>query len=170
MSQSGIKLQEAIHAAVEASQFLQGISHDPSRALSIIEPYAEHEELTGGSADQIRMARSIVCAVMADCFNGLGDFQTAANWYRRASGYWMKGGYPPLYADLVIKHELVDHYQTALDCLRSNRADWQSRPLLVRLYFHIVSRWWMYPSQWSLMLRERGLAAKLESLITAWRH
>ena len=165
-----ITLQEALRAAVEASQFLVGVSHDPSRALAMIEPYADFEELTGGSPHQIQLARSIVCAVVADCQNALGDFHTAANWYRRASGYWKKGGYPAFYADLVIKHQLVEHYQTALECMRANRADWQSRPLLVRIYLHIISRWWMYPSQWSLMFRERSLTSKLESLIAEWHN
>lgn len=136
--------------------------------LAIIEPYAEQDELTGGSADQIRMSRSIVCAVMADCFGELGDFRTAANWYRRASGYCKKGGFPSCYAELVIKHDLVEHFEPALDCLRSNRADWMSRPLFVRLYYHIVSRWWMYPSQWAIMFRTRSLTSKLESLIAEW--
>ena len=170
MCAPAITLQEALRVAVEASRFLVGVSRDPSRALSMIEPFSELEELTCGSAHQIQLSRSIVCAVVADCHNALGDFHTAANWYRRASGYWQKGGYPASYADLAIRHQLVDHYQTALECMRANRADWQSRPLCSRIYSHIISRWWMYPSQWSLILHERSLIPKLESLIAEWHN
>ncbi len=160
-----ITLQEALRAAVEASQFLIGVSHDPSRALAIIEPYAEFEGLTGGSAEQVRCSRSIVCSVVADCHKALGDYRTSANWYRRASGYLKRGGFPSEYAELVVNHELADHYENALECMRVNRDWWRSQPLLVRLHGHLVSRWWLYPSGWKMRFRERSLISELESLI-----
>ena len=169
MSQPNLTLQEALRMAVEANKFLQGVSHDPMRALAIIEPYADRDDLTGGSAEQVQKSRSIVCGVMGDCYQELGDFHTSANWYRRASGYSKVGGFPLCYAELVVKHELTEHYEDVLDCLRSTRKDWKSRPLKDRLYYHFVSRWWLYPSMWKLLSRERSLISQLESLV-AERH
>jgi hypothetical protein len=95
----------------------------------------------------------------------LGEIQTAADWYRRASENWKAGGYPPIYADMVVRHGLVDHYETALDCLKFNRADWAGRPLLVRLYYHLTSMWWIHPSMWQLRLRARKVLQRLEALV-----
>jgi hypothetical protein len=100
----------------------------------------------------------------------MGDIGTAAEWYRRAGQSWKIGGFPAIYADMVLRHRLADHYETALDCLQSNLADWQAKPLVVRIYWHVVSGWWLRPwlyrSIWQTSLRQSALVAELQEALT----
>jgi hypothetical protein len=161
--------QEALAEAARASQFLQGLQLNPLEALRIIEPYACCAEFTDAAEEQTRRIRSIICSVVADCHRELGDVNLAAKCYREASEYWMFGGYAPFYADMVTAHELAEHYEEALECLRFNQASWQQRPLSVRLWSHLVSRWWLYPSQWRVQFRKRRRIPRLEALIKEMR-
>src|SRR5262245_27691680 len=157
--------KQAIDAAIDASRYLHGVRKDPGRALRIIERYAACEFVAGAGAEQALRVRSIICAVIADCYRELGDVKVAAEWYRSASQSWRVGGFPAFYADMVITHELADHYETALECLKVNDESWRSRPLLVRWYYNIACCWWLYPAMWRLRLRERSFIPRLETLI-----
>jgi hypothetical protein len=157
--------KQALDAVIQASNYLQGLSHNPSQALAIIEPYTRYEHFDGASAEQTLRVRSIVCAVVADCYREMGSVEIAADWYRTASRHWKVGGFPEHYANMVLTHELVDHYETALDCLKATRADWHARPFLVRLYFNVRALWWLYPSECSQRLRHRTFIRRLEALI-----
>lgn len=169
MPTSLVTPKEALDEAVRASQYLQGPRFDPQEALRIIEPYADCEEFLGAAKEQTQRVRSILCSVVADCHRELGDVNLAAKKYREASEHWMFGGYAPYYADMVIEHELAEHYQKALECLKFNKESWRQRPLSVRLWSHFVSRWWLYPSEWRVQFRERRRMARLEELIKEMR-
>jgi hypothetical protein len=133
--------------------------------LAIIEPYSRFQEFDWTTPQQSRTIRSLVCALTADCYRALDEVQTAAAWYRRA-GETRKGGVDPaLYADMVLSHGLADHYKTALQQLRDKETEWGSKPLLVRLYYNVISLWWVFPSAWELRLRERTFRPRLEELV-----
>jgi hypothetical protein len=118
----------------------------------------------------LRVVRSIVCATTADCYRELGDVQTAAEWYRRAGQSWKGGGFPPIYADMVLQHGLEDDYEFALDCLRHSLAEWQAKPFLVRVFWHVASGWWLKPwdyrAAWRTFLRQRALVSELETRLS----
>jgi hypothetical protein len=157
--------KQALDAAMDASRYLQGLRMDPRRALRIIEPYAACGLLVGATPAQSLRVRSIIHAVIADCYRELGEVTAAAEWYRSASQNWKVGGFPGFYADMVITHRLADHYETALECLKVSQESWRARPLLMRLYYHVTSCWWLYPSMWRILTRERGFVPRLEALI-----
>ena len=166
MANAPMTPQEAIAVACRADRFLRGFRPDPRRALEVIQSVPEEAEFSGADSQADRIARAALCAVRADCHRMLGEFATAADWYRRAAGHW-KGGlaYPFFYADLVVRHRLTEHYQLALDCLRHEQAYWQSGPLLYRFHHSLRSLWWLYPSGWKQRLRERSLGLRLEALL-----
>jgi hypothetical protein len=174
MADEPLRAEDAVLAAMRSSRHLSGLWTDPRKALEIIRPYADCEEYSvpdhapnpdGG----LRKARSIVCAITADCYRELGDVGTAAAWYRRAGQSWKVGGFPGIYADMVLQHGLDDHYGAALDYLRHNLTDWQSKSLLARLYWHVVSGWWLRPWDyrgiWRTFFRQRHLVAQLEARV-----
>jgi hypothetical protein len=176
MPDEPVKAEDALQAAIRSSSHLSGLWPDPQKALEIIRPYADCGEYSAGERVQpknrdrlLRAVRSMVCAVTADCYRELGDVRTAAEWYRRAGQSWKVGGFPALYADMVLRHDLDDHYEVALDYLRHNLADWQSKPFLVRLYWHVASGWWLRPwnyrAAWRTFLRQRTLVAQLETRV-----
>jgi hypothetical protein len=115
------------------------------------------------------VVRSIVCATTADCYRELDDVKAAAEWYRRAGQSWKGGGFPPIYADMVLQHGLEDHYEFSLECLRQSLADWKAKPFLVRVFWHMVSGWWLrpweYPHAWRTFLRQRTLVTQLETRV-----
>jgi hypothetical protein len=56
-----------------------------------------------------------------------------------------------------------------LDCLRHSLADWLAKPFLVRLFWHLVSGWWLRPwdyrPAWRTFLRQRALVSQLEARV-----
>jgi tetratricopeptide (TPR) repeat protein len=177
MPDESVKVEDALKAATRASSYLSGIWPAPQKALEIIRQYADSEEYSAGERVQpedrhklLRVVRSLVCAVTADCYRELGDFRTAAEWYRRAGESWKVGGFSAIYADMALQHRLDDHYEAALEYLRHTFADWQSKPFVVRLYWHVVSGWWLRPwdyrAVWRTILRQGTLVAQLEARVT----
>jgi hypothetical protein len=171
-----VKAEDALLAAIRSGRRLLRLRPDPQGALEIIRPYADCQEYAVGERVKpedrdklVRVIRSMVCAATADCYRKLGDVRTAATWYRRAGENWKVGGFPPLYADMVLRHGLEDHYEAALDCLRHSLADWRAKPFLVRVYWHVASRWWLRPwayrLAWRTILRQRTLLAQLEARV-----
>lgn len=167
----------AIQAVLEANQLLTGLHPDPHQALEFVLPYSECQEFTTPDRirpddrdEVIRITRSLVCAMIADCHLAMEDVRTAAEWYRRASQSCKAGGYPAVYANMVLEHWLDDHYENALECLRFRREQWRSRPLLVRLYWHVVSGWWFRPWRYAearrTFLRQRELEKQLEDRLS----
>lgn len=165
---AGVTVREALDAAVAAGRYLEWPSPDPARALATISPYAECEEFADAQPGQTPRVRTIVCAVVGDCHQSLGKVEAAAGWYLRARRYTQAGGGPPFfapfYAQMVVDHRLASHYLTALECLHDHYAVWRGQPLLTRLYWHVVSLWWVRPFQWRMWLRERRLLPQLEAL------
>ena len=167
---------DAMWAVLRCGRRLSGLRPDPEGALEIIRPYADCEAYAAGERfgpknvdRRLRIVRSLVCANVADCHRELGDVRTAAEWYRRAGQSLKEGGCPALYADMALRHELDDHYEVALDYLRHSLAVWQAKPLLVRLFWHVVSGWWLHPwdyrSLWRTIFRQRALVAELEARV-----
>ena len=176
MPEERVDAEEALRAACRAGRRLSGLQQDPDGALEILEPYSACPEYSCGEwvgPEQrdllLRVARAMVCAVTGDCHRGLGDVRTAAEWYRRAGQCHKACGFAAIYADMVLQHWLDDHYEVALDYLRQSLADWQSRPLLVRFYWHVVSGWWRQPwnyrESWRTVFRQRALLAQLEARV-----
>ena len=166
-----IKVEDAVLAVRRSNRHLSGIWPDSQRALEIIQPYADCEEYSIGEQVKpevrdtlLRVVRNMVCATVADCDREMGETRTAADWYRRAGDSWKGGGFPALYADMVLQHGLEDHYESALDCLRHGLADWRAKPFLVRVFWHVVSGWWLRPwdyrDAWRTFLRQRALVSK----------
>jgi hypothetical protein len=164
MPQAAITARDAMRAAMEAGRYVVGLRKDPRRALAIIGPAAGCPKYACDRPDTERKVRAIVCNVTGDCHRLLGDFRAAAEWYRAAGESDEGSGSAPIYADLVLAHGLADHYPAALKYLRAHRQRWRARPLGQRLYWHLASGWWLYPSAWRLQWRERSLLARLEAL------
>src|SRR5262245_35104239 len=154
MPQAGITARDAMQAAMEAGRYVVGLRKDPRRALAIIGPAARCPEYAGDRPDTERTVRAIVCNVTGDCHRLLGDFRAAAEWYRSAGESYLGSGSGPIYADLVLAHGLADHYPAALKSLRAQRQRWRARPLWQRVYWHLASGWWLYPSAWRLQWLE----------------
>jgi hypothetical protein len=166
--QDEITGHEAVQAALRANRRLNGffgLGRDPSRALAIMEPYRNCDQYTWVTPAQNQRIRCIVCAITADCYRELREIETAAVWYRRA-GECLKGGiFPAIYADMVLAHGLAEHYATALEQLQDQQASWRSRPWLLRLYYEVVSFWWLHPAVWKLRLRQHTLQTRLKELV-----
>ena len=170
MTRSLVTLREAVGAALDANRYIQGLRQDPRYALTLLEPYADCEEFVDATPEDTRRGRGVVCLVMADCYHSLGEFRTAAEWYRRAGRSWKQDMYPGFYAATVIDHKLEDYYEDALDWVKYNQDNWQRKPLLLRLFYNVASwRWWIFPSNWRMTLRDKKLIPELESLIQAKR-
>ncbi len=176
MPEAPVKAEDALLAALRANDHLSGLWQRPRRALEIIRPYADCEEYATGEQVKpeereklLRVIRSIVCAVTADCYREMGEVRTAADWYRRAGESWKVGGFPAIYADMALRHGLDDHYEPALDYLRHSHADWKAKPLLDRVYWHVVSGWWLKPwdyrAAWRTILRQSTLLVRLEARV-----
>ncbi len=177
MRDDPVEAEDALRAAFRSGRKLSGLWPAPQKALEIIRPYADCERYVAGERVKpedrdklLRVVRSIVCAVTADCYREMGDVRTAAEWYRRAGESWEAGGFPPFYADMVLRHRLDDHYEAALGFLRHNLANWKAKPFLVRVFCHVVSGWWLKPwnyrSAWRTFLRQRTLVAQLETRVS----
>lgn len=170
MTQPLVTVRDALRAALDADSYLQGLWQDPRHALTLLRPYADCEEFVDATPEDTRKGRGVVCIVMADCYRCLGEFRTAAEWYRRAGQSWKQNMYPGFYAATVIDHQLDEHYEDALDWVKYSQANWQRKPLLLRIYYNVASwRWWIYPSNWRMTLRDPKLIPELESLIQAKR-
>jgi hypothetical protein len=165
MSNSLMRPQEATAVVCRADRHLRGFRPDPRRALEVLQSVQDDAEFSGADPQANRIIRCTICAVTGDCHRMLGDVAAAADWYRRAAGHWKGGlGYPFFYADMVMEHQLTEHYRIALECLRLEQAYWRSKPLLYRFCHHLSSLWWLYPSCWKQRLRERSLVPRLEAL------
>jgi hypothetical protein len=177
MPDDPINAEDAIKAIFRSNRHLSRIWPDTQKALEIILPYADCEEYSFGERVKpenrdklLRVLRNMICAMVADCYREMGDAQTAAHWYRRAGESWKGGGFPPLYADMVLRHGLEDHYEFALDCLRHSLADWLAKPFLVRVFWHVVSGWWLRPwdyrEAWRTFLRQKLLVTELKARVS----
>jgi hypothetical protein len=62
--------------------------------------------------------RSLLFGLVGDCYRIDKQYEVAAHWYSHASTFYKGGGYPVLYARMVIQHSLIDHYQSAYECIR----------------------------------------------------
>lgn len=167
LAKPSVTRQEVGDAVREASRYLQGMRQDPARALTVLEPYRECEEFSECTPDEARKLRSIVCVVIADCYRELGQVRTAAEWYRRGGRSFKGGGLAFLYADMVIQHQLQEFYDDALDWLEKSQAIWQATPLITRVFYHVITCWWLYPSQWRMRFRERQLIREMRALVSA---
>jgi hypothetical protein len=169
VSETRATVREVLDVVVAAGRHLEWPRPDPARALELVAPYAECEEFADARPDQAGGLRCVVCAVVGDCYRSLGDAEVAAGWYIRARDHARAGGcapfFAPLFAQMVLDHRMVAHYGAALECLRANRAAWRAQPLLTRLYWEVVSFWWLRPYQWRARLREARVLRELEALV-----
>jgi len=93
----------------------------------------------------------------------------AVEWYRKASQYRKNGRYLVIYAKTVLRHNLVDHYQSALECVEAGNANWRRLPLFFKLFSHVWWGWRLHPRLWRLPLVERNFSRRLQDRIKTER-
>ena len=163
------ELDNAMKAAFEASRYLVWWCNRPKRALEIMTPFHSFKIPTGAEKDRYDIVMSLIMAVTGDCYLTMKEPIKAAEWHRRASQYYKGGGYPSMYAKVVLQYNLSDHYQAALECMEAKNANWRKQPFLVKLLSHFLSGWWLHPHQWRLLLTERGFSRRLRHRIDVER-
>jgi len=133
----------------------------PERALARIErlhtlecPDAEYEDLHG-------TLMNMIFAVTGDCYGYMNRPIEAVAWYRRAAEYRKSGGFAHMYADLVLRHNLVDDYALALECMEQTLAEKPQVGFVTQMLAHIASGWWLHPGGWRFRFIERQLPVRL---------
>jgi hypothetical protein len=142
-------------------RFLRARQPDYRKALQLLEPFRECHGFHDATADASALVMSLLCATFGDCYRELGEVVSAANWYRRAGGYREGTGFAEYYADMVVKHQLRDHFQVALSSLRASAEQKQTTPALRRAYYNVVSIWkcwsaWHMSQQTDRLIRILG--------------
>lgn len=155
--------RDALRAIRRCARTIDWGRKNPVKGLEIIAPFHSCTTFPDLSPESSRKTLSLVCAVTADCHRELGDHLTAADWYRRAAHYYEGGGFPYFYAELVLSHNLAEHYQTALDCVTFSQSEWHQHQWALRMLAHLVSLWWLRPSMRSFMRRHKSFASELSS-------
>jgi hypothetical protein len=154
----------AFRTLKECAWLLRAKQPDYHKVLELLEPFRECNEFTDVEPDASAVAMSLLCATFGDCYRELGEVATAANWYRRAGSYREATGFAEYYADMVVKHQLRDHYQPAFCSLRASREKNQKTSLLARAYYNAVSMWKCWPS-WRMSRQSNRLVRKLSDLL-----
>ena len=162
-------LDNAMKDVFEASRYLVWWRNRPEKALEIVTPLHSLEMPEGVETDKYDRVMSFVMAVTGDCYVTMKEPVRAAEWYRKAANHNKCGGYPSLYADIVLKHHLSSHYRMALECMEANDANWKKQSILVKLLSHLISRWWLHPQIWRLLLIKHSLFRRLQDRINVER-
>lgn len=123
----------------QASSILDSSHPDHERAFELLEPYRRLTSVEGVDPQRSDALLALVSSAFADAYRESGEYRTAAEWYRKSSNYRVAGGYTDLYADMVITHQLADHYEHALYCLREGRTAWSKESLYLKLIGHVFS-------------------------------
>lgn len=157
-------------ATKKASKEISRFRPKPEQGLEHLEPYFNIDSIDGLKKPGSDIILCLYSATVADCYREKGDIVSAAQWYKRASTFRICGGFPNLYAQMVIKHRLSDYYKNALMCIEQGRKEWKSMPLYKRIYYWLVSlklnlnHPWEIPKIVSLELRAKGFEQELKLL------
>jgi hypothetical protein len=164
------ELDRAMKSVLEASRNLAWWRNRPAKALEIITPFHNLAMPAGVDRGKYEIVMGLVMAVTGDCCFAMKEPLKAAQWYQRATQYRKGGPFAPRYADLVLRHDLSDHYQSSLECLEASRASWSRQPLWVKILSHLLSKWWLHPHQWRLALIGHTLRRRLQERIEMGRN
>ena len=160
------ELADALRTVIAASRYLKWWRNNPQRALAMVELFQELQIPEAASLEHYKTVMSLVFAVTADCYLKMKEPVQAAAWYRKAADHSKRGGFPFIYADTVLKHNLADHYRIALECVETAQADWRRRPIWQRVAAHLLSAWWLHPELWRIRFVERRFAHMLRERIS----
>jgi len=121
-------------ATIKAAKEISRFRPKPERGLKYLEPYLNIDAIDG--LEKLRSERilGLYSATVADCYREKGEVSSAAQWYRRASTFGMNFGFANLYAEMVIKHKLLERYEHALMCVEQGHKDWKAKPLYKKIY------------------------------------
>ena len=132
-------------AFIEADRKLNQRPVSVGEVQAILTPYYDCTGVGDAEGEMADAARSMIFALTADAYRETGDIASAAQWYRRASKI-SPGGHFQIYAHLVVKHRLDDHYPNALAALELGRKQWKQRSILERVALNICAwRMWLDP-------------------------
>jgi hypothetical protein len=132
-------------AFIEADRKLRKKPVSVADVEATLQPYYACTGIADREGEMVEAARSMIFALTADAHRSVGDAVSAAEWYRRASRI-SPGGHFHIYAHLVVKHRLADHYGDALVALELGDDQWGKRPLLERVILTIGGwRMWLDP-------------------------
>lgn len=148
-----------------AARYLNWWNRRPKRALSLVENLHDWQPKPEVTVEQETMLRSMIAAVTADSYLALKRYTEAADWYRQAATFSKLTGFGTIYADLVLQHGLTDHYASALASADASRKAWLDRPLLQRIFYRVVSPWWLDVQMWRLTLTESRIIQDLKDRI-----
>jgi len=162
-----------MQVVLRCTNLLMARRPDTDKVLDMIAPYQDLEVIEGQAKARSDNLLSLICAVTADAHREAGRYVEAAHWYRRSLQFRVNGGCVDYYADMVIEHQLADHYKCALDCVRRAGLEWKRVPWELRLFGYILSFWMRLRAPWSfrpyraLRRRSRTFESQLEQLLSA---
>ncbi len=159
------QLESALQNSIEASRYLAWYYCRPERALDILMPLHQLEMPEGADKKQYDAIMSCIMATTADCFVIKKEPVEAAQWYLKAAQYRSKGRYCPVYAGIVLRYNLSDHYQTAFDSINADNVSRSSLPVFFKLFDCLFCRWWMHPRLWCMPFMRRFYARRLHNRI-----
>ena len=162
-------LVNAMEGCFKASRCLKWWCNRPRKGLEIVTPFHSLKMPEGADRKKYGLVMSFVRSVTGNCHLIMKDPIKAAEWYRRAAQYHKDGRYVPIYAKTVLRHNLVDHYQAALECVEASNANWSRLPFLFKLFSHAWWGWQLHPRLWRLPFFERGLSRRLQDRINSER-
>ena len=110
---------------------------DWQAVLHLLEPYRERQYLDGATRENSNRILSLINATIGDAYRELGEPRQAATAYGRAQDFFPGTGFQDLYAELVLKHRLEEHYEKALTALVAGHRTWSARPAIIRLAGHV---------------------------------
>jgi len=122
----------AFRKLISAARAISGEQPDTKKAMVILAPYRDLDIIPGVEKNKSDAQLCLIAATVADCYRIDGEFRDAAAWYRRASSFRPDGGHVYFYAEMVLEHEIEDHYEEALRCFRQSTTAWRRRSIIAR--------------------------------------
>lgn len=138
----------------------------PAKGLSEIKKLHAWRPAVDVKSEHVDLFRSMIYAVTGDCYLQMKNYPAAADHYSIAASYSKQTGFGAIYADLVLKQNLEEHFQTALDSIEGMRESFSARPLHQRFLGHLLSGWWSDPTMWRLMWIESRLPDQLRERLS----
>jgi len=159
------------HATLQAAREISRWRVNPDRGLEYLEPFFDVDSFNGVDKRKSDRILSLFSATVADCYGEKGNYQSAAQWYNRASRFSKSCFFADNYADMVIKQNLSEFYADALICKERSDTDWMSKHVLERAFWWIMSLCVQLEHPWtifellSLKWRARGFKQYLKNCL-----
>ena len=81
----------------------------------------------------------LIWAAVGDAHRELGDIRSTVEAYQRASSFRPSCSYGDYYAEITIKHNIQEHYRTALHTLEAGTQNWSEYSGQIRLFANFLS-------------------------------